>query len=75
MASHSLGLTLYQAARQKGVSFVREIEPADRNVSVNGMNFHYLEWGDPVNPTILMLHGGSQQAHTGNRVPRCQNIS
>lgn len=64
MASHSLGLTLFQAARQKGVAFILETEPADRNVRVNGMNFHYLEWGDPVNPTILMLHGGSQQAHS-----------
>ena len=64
MASHSMGLTLYQAARQKGVSFTQENEPVDRNVTVNGMNFHYLEWGDPANPTILMLHGGSQQAHS-----------
>ena len=64
MASHSMGLTLYEAARQKGVSFTRETEPTDHQVVVNGMNFHYLEWGDSGNPTILMLHGGSQQAHS-----------
>ena len=64
MASHSLGLTLHQAARQKGVPFTLENEPADRSVQVNGMNFHYLEWGDPGNPLIVMLHGGSQQAHS-----------
>jgi pimeloyl-ACP methyl ester carboxylesterase len=28
------------------------------------MNFHYLEWGAPGNPLIVMLHGGSQQAHS-----------
>ena len=64
MASHSLGLTLHQAARQKGVTFTQENEPVDRNVQVNGMNFHYLEWGQAGNPLIVMLHGGSQQAHS-----------
>ena len=64
MASHSLGLTLYQAARQKGVTFTQENEPVDRNVQVNGMTFHYLEWGREGNPLIVMLHGGSQQAHS-----------
>ena len=64
MAAHSLGLTLHQAARQKGVPFTQENEPTDHQVRVNGMSFHYLEWGNPANPTILMLHGGSQQAHS-----------
>ena len=64
MASHSLGLTLHQAARQKGVQFTQENEPGDHNVPANGMNFHYLEWGQPGNPLIVMLHGGSQQAHS-----------
>ena len=64
MASHSLGLSLHQAARQKGVPFTRENTPADRWQAVNGMNFHYLEWGDPGPPTLLMLHGGGQQAHS-----------
>ena len=64
MASHSLGLSLHQAARQKGVPFTLENTPADRSQSVHGMNFHYLEWGTPGQPVILMLHGGGQQAHS-----------
>src|SRR5919106_2457281 len=64
MASHSLGMTLHQAAREKGVPFTQENEPVDKHIQVNGMNFHYLEWGNPASPTILMLHGGSQQAHS-----------
>ena len=64
MASHSLGLTLHQAARQKGVSFTQENEPVDRTVRVDGMTFHYLEWGQEGNPLVVMLHGGSQQAHS-----------
>ena len=64
MASHSLGLSLHEAARSMGVPFTQENEPEDRTVTANGMNFHYLEWGDPANPTLVMLHGVSQQAHS-----------
>ena len=64
MASHQLGLSLHDAARAMGVVFTQENEPVDRNVQVNGMNFHYLEWGDAANPTVLMLHGNSQQGHS-----------
>lgn len=64
MASHSLGLSLHQAARQKGVPFTQENTPADRGQPVHGMNFHYLEWGTRGQPVILMLHGGGQQAHS-----------
>ena len=58
------GMTLHQAARQLGVPFSKENEAADRSVLVNGLNFHYLEWGDAANPTVLMLHGALQQAHS-----------
>jgi len=64
MASHSMGLTLHEAARGMGVPFTDENEPVDRTVKANGLNFHYLEWGDPANPTLVMLHGVSQQAHS-----------
>ena len=64
MASHSMGLTLHEAARGMGVPFTEENEPEDRTVNANGLKFHYLEWGDPANPTIVMLHGVSQQAHS-----------
>ena len=58
------GMTLYEAARQMGVPFSGENAPSDRYVDVNGLNLHYLEWGDAANPTVLMLHGRSQQAHS-----------
>ena len=64
MASQSVGLSLHEAARGLGVPFTQENEPVDKYVRVNGMNFHYLEWGDPSNPPVLMLHGASQQAHS-----------
>ena len=64
MASHSLGLSLHEAARRMGVPFTVENEPVDRFVKANGLNLHYLEWGNPDLPTIVMLHGISQQAHS-----------
>ena len=64
MASHSLGLSLHEAARRMGVPFTVENEPVDGFVKVNGINLHYLEWGNTNRPTILMLHGISQQAHS-----------
>ena len=64
MASHSLGLSLYQAARNMGVPFAEENEPVDRTIKANGLNFHYLEWGDSSKPTLVMFHGVSQQAHS-----------
>ena len=64
MASHSLGLSLHEAARQMGVPFTDENEPQGRNLRANGLNFHYLEWGNPAHPTVVMLHGASQQSHS-----------
>ena len=64
MASQQVGLSLHDAARAMGVVFTQENEPVDREVQVKGMTFHYLEWGDPANPTVVMLHGNSQQAHS-----------
>lgn len=58
------GLSLYEAARQMGVPFTQENLPTGKDIQVNGMNFHYLEWGNEGNPKILMLHGNSQQAHS-----------
>lgn len=64
MASHSLGLSLHEAARRMGVPFTVANEPTDRFVTANGLRLHYLEWGHPHLPTVLMLHGISQQAHS-----------
>ena len=64
MASRSVGLSLFEAARNMGVCFAQENVPADRTVQANGLNFHYLEWGETGNPTVLLLHGVSQQAHS-----------
>ncbi len=67
MASSSAagaGLTLYDAARGLGVPFTVESHPTDKTILANGLNFHYLEWGEAASPPALLLHGNSQQAHS-----------
>ena len=58
------GLSLYDAARAMGVPFEAETVPRDRFTSANGLRFHYLEWGDPANPAMLLLHGFAQTCHS-----------
>jgi len=62
--TESKGLTLYQAAREVGVSFSQDWVPKSKFLKANGLKFHYLEWGNTSNPTIVMLHGFAQQAHS-----------
>ena len=57
------GLSLFDAARAMGVPFTQERHPQDREVSVNGLRFHYLDWGNEGSDTILLLHGALQQGH------------
>ena len=57
-------LSLYDAARAMGVPFEAETAPRDRFTSANGLRFHYLEWGDPANPAMLLLHGFAQTCHS-----------
>ena len=38
--------------------------PEDRYVELNGVNFHYLDWGNNHLPHLILLHGGSLTAHT-----------
>ena len=33
------------------------VEPRERTVEARGLRFHYVEWGEPDAPVILMLHG------------------
>ena len=58
------GLTLHNAARAMGVEFKNDALPEDRYVDANGLKFHYLEWGSPDNPPMLLLHGFAQTCHS-----------
>lgn len=40
------------------------VQPEDRWVRLNDLDFHYLDWGNSHLPPLLLLHGGSLTAHT-----------
>ncbi len=62
--TQSGGMTLHEAARAMGVTFSGEPVPRDRFVRAAGRRFHYLEWGEPDNPPMLLLHGYAQTCHS-----------
>ena len=66
MTSHATGqgLSLYDAARAMGVTFANETAPEDKFVTANGSRFHYLDWGSPENPPVVLLHGFAQTCHS-----------
>jgi pimeloyl-ACP methyl ester carboxylesterase len=41
---------------------------ADRFVTANGLRLHYLEWGDPAKPPMILLHGIARHAHTFDHI-------
>ena len=45
-------------------------EPASHRVSVNGLTYRYLEWGDRQAPAVLMLHGLRSYAFTWDPIAR-----
>lgn len=60
----SQALSLHDAARAMGVKFANDALPQNRFISANGMRFHYLEWGNPDNPPMMLLHGFAQTCHS-----------
>ena len=42
----------------------KEVTLRDREVTSNGLRFHYLDWVPENRRTILLLHGALQQAHS-----------
>ncbi len=52
------------AARAAGLSPPRIALPTDHTVPLNGLRFHYLDWGNEDLPHVVLLHGGSLTAHT-----------
>jgi pimeloyl-ACP methyl ester carboxylesterase len=41
---------------------------ADRVATANGLRLHYLEWGDPAKPPMILLHGIARHAHTFDHI-------
>ena len=46
------------------------VEPREHTVEARGLRFHYVEWGEPDAPVILMLHGLSSLCRIWDTVAR-----
>lgn len=42
--------------------------PRDGTTRLNGLAFHFLDWGTASRPRVLLLHGGAQTAHSWDEV-------
>jgi esterase len=42
--------------------------PRDGAATLNGLPFHFLDWGTAGEPPLLLLHGGAQTAHSWDEV-------
>ncbi len=40
------------------------VQPTDHHVMLNGIDFHYVDWGNAHLPPLVLLHGGALTAHT-----------
>jgi pimeloyl-ACP methyl ester carboxylesterase len=40
----------------------------DGTTALGGLRFHFLDWGTPGRPPLLLLHGGAQTAHSWDEV-------
>lgn len=60
--------SLCQSAADLGIPHDRAVRYVSRNTVLRHQRFHFLEWGDPSAPPILLLHGGNQSAHSWDLV-------
>src|SRR5688572_10002059 len=60
--------SLVSSAHDLGIRVPAAVRYVSRNIVVNGLRFHFLEWGDPAAPPVLFLHGGNQTAHSWDLV-------
>jgi len=47
-----------------GLEVPEYVLPTDHTAHLNGIDFHYLDWGNAHLPPLVLLHGGSLTAHT-----------
>jgi pimeloyl-ACP methyl ester carboxylesterase len=60
--------SLLTSAADLGIPHSREVPYWSRNIVLRRMRFHFLEWGAPDAPPIVLLHGGHQSAHSWDLV-------
>ncbi len=60
--------SLLQSAADLGIPHDPGVRYLSRNTVLRHHRFHFLEWGNPAAPPVLLLHGGNQSAHSWDLV-------
>ena len=60
--------SLLASAADLGIPHSPAVPYWSRNIVLRRMRFHFLEWGAPDAPPIVLLHGGHQSAHSWDLV-------
>ncbi len=60
--------SLLQSAAELGIPHRPDVRYVSRNVVLNHLRLHLLEWGEAASPPVLLLHGGNQSAHSWDLV-------
>ena len=60
--------SLQRSAADLGIPHPGRVRYVSRNVVVNHLRMHLLEWGDPDAPPVVLLHGANQSAHSWDLV-------
>jgi pimeloyl-ACP methyl ester carboxylesterase len=60
--------SLLTSAADLGIPHDKAIAYRSANIVLRRHRFHFLEWGDPAAPPIVLLHGGHQSAHSWDLV-------
>ncbi len=60
--------SLRRSAADLGIPHSPDVRYVSRNLLVNHLRLHFLEWGEADAPPVLLLHGGNQSAHSWDLV-------
>src|SRR6185437_8972235 len=60
--------SLLTSAADLGIAHAPTVPYCSRNIVLRQLRFHFLEWGAPDAPPIVLLHGGHQSAHSWDLV-------
>jgi esterase len=60
--------SLLTSAADLGISHAPTVPYCSHNIVLRQLRFHFLEWGAPDAPPIVLLHGGHQSAHSWDLV-------
>ncbi|HVY17550.1 MAG TPA: alpha/beta hydrolase [Rhodopila sp.] len=60
--------SLLASAADLGIPHAPDVPYASCNIVLRRMRFHFLAWGRPDAPPIVLLHGGHQSAHSWDLV-------